>query len=110
MQLNSVISILTYAFSMGLKLDRLGGKKVGPDPCAYNVNNYNIGRGCANKWSFGSPSKSTSKKPSTSMSPGPGAYVTKSMCFDYQNPKFYLGNKIAYEKGNKNPGAGTYNP
>lgn len=73
-----------------------------------------IGKEQSNKWSFGSPSKGGTKtsKSIGTISPGPGAYNTGSMAFDYKNPKFYLGNKYqnTLEKTNKNPGAGQYNP
>ena len=45
------------------------------------------------------------------MSPGPGAYATKSMLFDIEKPKFFMGEKIQDLKPNTTvPGAGHYNP
>ena len=46
-----------------------------------------------------------------SISPGPGTYVQRSMCFDIEKPKFYIGNKINEPKPVVNvPGAGSYEP
>ena len=45
------------------------------------------------------------------MSPGPGTYVHKSVCFDVEKPKFHVGQKLEELKpAVKTPGAGTYDP
>ena len=45
------------------------------------------------------------------LSPGPGAYQTKSTAFDFERPKFFMGEKLKDLKANTTvPGAGAYNP
>ena len=45
------------------------------------------------------------------MSPGPGAYQTRSCAFDFEKPKFFMGEKIKDLKANTTvPGAGHYDP
>ena len=45
------------------------------------------------------------------MSPGPGSYVHKSVCFDVEKPKFHVGTKLADLKPSvMTPGAGSYDP
>ena len=46
-----------------------------------------------------------------SISPGPGAYATRSMAFEIDKPRFFMGTKLNALKGNTNvPGAGAYDP
>ena len=46
-----------------------------------------------------------------SLSPGPGAYVTKPKAFEIEKPRFYMGEKIKDLKPNTTvPGSGHYDP
>ena len=48
---------------------------------------------------------------SKSLSPGPGAYTTKSLAFDIEKPKFFMGEKIKDLKSNTQvPGPQQYDP
>ena len=61
------------------------------------------------KWGFGSEVRKGLI--SKSLSPGPGAYTTKSMSFDIEKPKFFMGEKIKPLKSNTNvPGPQQYDP
>lgn len=45
------------------------------------------------------------------ISPGPGAYETKSKAFDYERPKFYVGEKVSKLSPNTRvPFSWAYNP
>lgn len=58
---------------------------------------------------FGTEKRSNLAK--GSISPGPGNYVHKSVCFDIEKPKFHVGEKLKDLKPSvKTPGAGTYDP
>ena len=61
------------------------------------------------KWGFG-----TEKRKDMALgtiSPGPGAYQTKSKAFDYEKPKFYVGEKISKLSPNTRvPMSWAYNP
>lgn len=47
----------------------------------------------------------------STVSPGPGSYVHKSVCFDVEKPKFHVGEKLQELKPSvKTPGAGAYDP
>ena len=62
-----------------------------------------------NKWGFGSEVRKglTSK----SLSPGPGAYTTKSVAFDIEKPRFFMGEKIKDMKNHTQvPGPQQYDP
>ena len=44
------------------------------------------------KWVIGKEKRSSMA--AKSVSPGPGTYVHKSVCFDIEKPKFYIGSKL----------------
>lgn len=45
------------------------------------------------------------------LSPGPGAYVHKTKAFEYEKPRFFMGERIKdLKETTVVPGAGTYNP
>lgn len=47
----------------------------------------------------------------STISPGPGAYLTKSFAFDIEKPRFFMGEKIKDTPDKlKTPGPGNYNP
>jgi hypothetical protein len=49
--------------------------------------------------------------PKKSISPGPGAYSTKSEAFNTEKPRFYVGQKLSPLRPNTNvPGVGSYDP
>lgn len=61
------------------------------------------------KWVIGKEKRSSMA--AKSVSPGPGTYVHKSVCFDIEKPKFYIGSKLNEPKpAVVVPGAGTYEP
>ena len=61
------------------------------------------------KWGFGSEKRRDIAK--GSISPGPGAYQTKSKAFDIEKPRFFMGEKIEKLRPNTNvPGCGSYDP
>ena len=44
-------------------------------------------------------------------SPGPGAYATRTVAFEHDKPRFFMGEKIKDLKANTTvPGAGQYDP
>ena len=47
----------------------------------------------------------------STISPGPGAYVSKSFAFEINRPRFFMGIKLEpLKKAVDVPGAGTYDP
>ena len=45
------------------------------------------------------------------MSPGPGAYLTRSVAFEYERPRFYMGERNqTMRETTAVPGVGSYNP
>ena len=94
-------------WSMGSKIVDVD-KRYSPSPNAYDLKGHLIGNN-SSKWGFGSEVR----KPlnSKSLSPGPGAYQTKSMSFDIEKPKFFMGEKLKPLKSNTNvPGPQQYDP
>ena len=85
-------------WSMGSKIVDVD-KRYSPSPNAYELKGHLIGSN-STKWGFGSEVR----KPlnGKSLSPGPGAYTTKSMSFDIEKPKFFMGEKIKPLKSNTN--------
>ena len=64
-----------------------------------------------NKWVFGSERRN--KKTAAMLTPGPGTYDSGSKCFDYQRPRFFLGQKLSYSPmtpSTKVPHSWNYNP
>ena len=94
-------------WSMGAKIKDVD-KRYSPSPQAYDLKQHTIGNN-STKWGFGTEKrKDISTK---SLSPGPGAYTTKSMSFDIEKPKFFMGEKIKPLKPNTNvPGPQQYDP
>tara|TARA_B100000780_G_scaffold181157_1_gene127083 strand:- start:373 stop:639 length:267 start_codon:yes stop_codon:yes gene_type:complete len=75
---------------MGAKIKDID-KRYSPSPSAYNLERHQIGKN-GSKWGFGSEVRKGLM--SKSLSPGPGAYATKSKAFDIEKPKFFMGEKI----------------
>ena len=64
-----------------------------PSPGAYEIQNHkSCGRSDAQKYGFGTDKRKDMSMPN--ISPGPGAYKTRSIGFNYKNPNFYMGEKI----------------
>ena len=61
------------------------------------------------KWGFGSERRKDIAK--NILSPGPGTYNKKSVCFDTEKPRFHVGERWKDPKpAVTTPGAGTYDP
>jgi len=91
-------------YSMASKLKTID-KRFSPSPDAYKIVSFNVGEN-GSKWGFGSEKR---KNIGGSLSPGPGAYAHRSEAFEFERPKFYMGEKIKDAKETtKVPGAGTY--
>ena len=92
---------------MGAKITDID-KRQSPSPSAYDLKGHLIGNN-SSKWAFGSEVRKGMN--SKSLSPGPGAYTTKSMSFDIEKPRFFMGEKIKPLKGTTNvPGPQQYDP
>ena len=100
---------------MDLTLIRFGYRTKGteknkftPSPSHYDLEQYSIGKQSL-KYGFGTEMRKTTQI--KSISPGPGAYNSKSMAFEMEKPRFFMGNRINPLKPSTSiPGAGTYNP
>ena len=47
----------------------------------------------------------------TTLGPGPGGYQTKSTCFEYSKPRFFMGTRLSPLKGMLvRPGPGSHDP
>lgn len=102
--------VLNFFFnsSMAAKLNKID-KRVSPSPDKYNLDKHMSITQSGQKWVIGKEKRS--EMAAKSISPGPGTYVHKSMCFDIEKPKFYIGNKLNELKPSvATPGAGTYEP
>ena len=83
-------------------------RRDGPAPCTYDLEQYSIGKGSQSA-KIGTEKRI--KRYSISFAPGPGAYVTRSLAFEYEKPRFYMGTKFTpLTKNTIVPGAGTYDP
>lgn len=92
---------------MGAKLTTVD-KRFAPSPSAYSITQYSVGVN-GSKWGFGTEKRKGVA--SGSLSPGPGAYQTKTKAFDIEKPRFFMGEKIKDLKPNTTvPGAGQYDP
>lgn len=92
---------------MGHKIQEVD-KRYSPSPSAYNLTRHTIGNN-GNKWGFGSEVRKGLM--SKSLSPGPGAYTTKSVAFDIEKPRFFMGEKIKDLKNHTQvPGPQQYDP
>ena len=92
---------------MGAKITDVD-KRYSPSPQAYDIKGHQIGNN-STKWGFGSEVRKGLN--SKSLSPGPGAYSTKSMSFDIEKPKFFMGERLKPLKQNTNvPGPQQYDP
>jgi hypothetical protein len=93
---------------MGSKINTVD-KRFSPSPDAYEITQHTIGKN-SSKWGFGSEMRKGVAN-AKSISPGPGAYVHKSMAFEIDKPKFFMGTKLNPLKANTTvPGAGAYDP
>ena len=92
---------------MGQKIQEVD-KRYSPSPSAYNLTMHSIGNN-GNKWGFGSEVRKGLM--SKSLSPGPGAYTTKSVAFNIEKPRFFMGEKIKDLKNHTQvPGPQQYDP
>ena len=94
--LRDMVILISIIYSMGNKIKDVD-KRYSPSPSAYNLTRHTIGNN-GNKWGFGSEVRKGLM--SKSLSPGPGAYTTKSAAFNIEKPRFFMGEKI---KDLKNP-------
>jgi len=93
--------------SFGKKLQKID-KTFSPSPGTYTVTNFNVGSS-GEKWAIGTEARKGLTK--NTLSPGPGAYTVKSAAFELERPRFFMGEKIRYNRDNKKvPGPGNYNP
>ena len=67
-----------------------------------------VGRNDATAWGFGSEKRADPMK--GTLSPGPGAYRQKSIAFDHQKPKFYMGERIERKSCTNVPPSWQYDP
>ena len=93
---------------MASKLHKID-KRLSPSPDKYDMANHMSITQSGFKWAIGKEKRSSMA--AKSVSPGPGTYVHKSMCFDIEKPKFYVGTKLNDPKPSVVvPGAGQYQP
>lgn len=84
-------------------------KRLSPSPDKYNLDKHMSITTSGSKWVIGKEKRSSMVN--KSVSPGPGTYVHRSMCFDIEKPKFYVGTKLNEPKPVVDvPGAGSYDP
>ena len=76
---------------MASKLQKID-KRQSPSPDKYNLDKHMSITTSGFQWAIGKGKRSTLG--GKSVSPGPGTYIHKSMCFDIEKPKFYVGTKL----------------
>ena len=95
-------------WSMGARLQKID-KRYSPSPDNYQLQGHMSITNSGSKWGFGTGKRSNLAK--NVNSPGPGNYQTRSVCFDFEKPRFHVGKKLEPLKAAVNPpGAGAYEP
>ena len=95
-------------WGMGAKLKNID-KRFSPSPDNYQLQNHLSITQSGSKWGFGTEKRSDLAR--KTVSPGPGTYTHRSVCFESEKPRFHVGVKLAPLKPAVNPpGAGAYEP
>ena len=95
-------------WSFGIK-PKKQDKSFSPSPGAYDMHLHkSVACSDASKWGFGSQRRKALANPT--LSPGPGAYKTKSIAFEFKDPKFYMGEKIERKSTTNVPTSWAYSP
>jgi hypothetical protein len=84
-----MFSTIIY-YSMGGKLNKID-KRMSPSPDKYELINHMSITQSGSKWGFGTEKRSEIAK--HVVSPGPGAYKHRSVCFDMEKPRFHVGQR-----------------
>ena len=80
--------LMIFEIRMASKLGTID-KRLAPSPDKYNLEKHMSVTTSGFRWAIGKEKRSVLGH--RSVSPRPGTYVFKSMCFDVEKPKFYIG-------------------